>query len=312
MEIYVPDYYKDFSCIASKCEHTCCEGWEIDIDDKTLKSYKNLQTDFGKRLIENIKEDNGFSHFILKKEDRCPFLNEDNLCDIILNLGENYLCQICSDHPRFRNFFSSRTEIGIGLCCEEAARIILTNKQKVKLAKISSFDNTQVSDGDEEIFFNFRSSLIKEIQDRDISIRKRIFNIVSKYKISFPYNTPKEWADFFLSLEQLNSGWNEMLSSIGNDEGALLSNSAFEIQAEQLLVYFIFRHLADGLYEGDLKERIAFSLLCVMMIDYVLSGLLKKQGVIDINDIIEISRLYSSEIEYSEENIKTILSALKI
>ena len=32
MQIIVPDYYKEFSCIADHCRHSCCIGWEIDID----------------------------------------------------------------------------------------------------------------------------------------------------------------------------------------------------------------------------------------------------------------------------------------
>ena len=38
MKEYIPDYYKDFQCIADKCKDSCCIGWEIMIDSK---SYKN-------------------------------------------------------------------------------------------------------------------------------------------------------------------------------------------------------------------------------------------------------------------------------
>ena len=30
MTVTVPSYYKDFKCIADKCRHSCCIGWEID------------------------------------------------------------------------------------------------------------------------------------------------------------------------------------------------------------------------------------------------------------------------------------------
>ena len=40
MEITRPDYYKEFSCIAGACPDTCCAGWQIVIDDKSLKKYK--------------------------------------------------------------------------------------------------------------------------------------------------------------------------------------------------------------------------------------------------------------------------------
>ena len=37
-----PDYYNKFKCIANRCRHSCCIGWEIDIDDSTLQKYNNF------------------------------------------------------------------------------------------------------------------------------------------------------------------------------------------------------------------------------------------------------------------------------
>lgn len=41
MKIRVPSYFKDFKCIASECEDTCCAGWEIVIDQETYNCYQN-------------------------------------------------------------------------------------------------------------------------------------------------------------------------------------------------------------------------------------------------------------------------------
>ena len=54
MQILVPDYYKDFKCIADKCKHNCCIGWEIDIDDDTLEYYNKVGGVLGERFKENI------------------------------------------------------------------------------------------------------------------------------------------------------------------------------------------------------------------------------------------------------------------
>ena len=35
----IPDYYNEFSCIAGDCPDTCCAGWQIVIDKKSLKKY---------------------------------------------------------------------------------------------------------------------------------------------------------------------------------------------------------------------------------------------------------------------------------
>ena len=130
MKIFAPDYYRDFKCSAGDCKHSCCIGWEIDIDSETADYYKSITGEFGKRLAKNIDftEDGGVFH--LCENERCPFLNEKGLCDIILNLGEESISQVCDDHPRFRNFFESRTEIGLGLCCEAVAKLVLEKNRK--------------------------------------------------------------------------------------------------------------------------------------------------------------------------------------
>ena len=105
MKLIYPAYYEKFKCIADRCHHSCCIGWEIDIDEASLSRYEGVKGDFGKRLQCAISYD-GEPHFKLKEGERCPFLNERNLCDMILSLGEDFLCEICASHPRFYNFFS--------------------------------------------------------------------------------------------------------------------------------------------------------------------------------------------------------------
>ena len=33
MRVTVPDFYERFRCLAGKCPHTCCEKWEVVIDE---------------------------------------------------------------------------------------------------------------------------------------------------------------------------------------------------------------------------------------------------------------------------------------
>ena len=163
INIYVPEYYREFHCITSKCRHTCCAGWEIDIDSDSLARYQQLTGDFGVRVNRNISCE-GTPHFILTEHERCPLLNQNNLCDLILNEGEDALCQICRDHPRFRNYFSSRIEMGLGLACEEAARIILSWPKPFRLIRLEG-DNTENSTEDERYLFALREEWLTSISD---------------------------------------------------------------------------------------------------------------------------------------------------
>ncbi|MBQ8904241.1 MAG: flagellin lysine-N-methylase, partial [Oscillospiraceae bacterium] len=92
MILRMPSYCRDFRCSAGECSDSCCIGWEIDIDDKTAGYYMDVKGEFGEKLRNNIQKGSPCS-FILQNE-RCPFLNENNLCEIILNIGEDKLCHI--------------------------------------------------------------------------------------------------------------------------------------------------------------------------------------------------------------------------
>lgn len=300
MKLIAPSYYNNFSCIADKCKHSCCIGWEIDIDDQTMEYYKSLSGDFGKRLRDNIEITEDIPHFKLLKDERCPFLNNNNLCDIILELGENNLCQICSDHPRFRNFFNDRTEVGLGLCCEEAARIILTYKEKVKLVEINAKEENKDLSDEEIAFFKLRNDIFTLLQNRTKTIDQRISDIIKSYDIYIPEKTYSNWSDIYLSLERLDDIWTNKLLAL--KELCSYKEQPDELAYEQLLVYFIYRHLADGLYDGRIKQRIAFAILSLKII--------REISCVCGDDITQIARLYSSEIEYSDENIDTLLNIL--
>ena len=118
-----PDFYDRFQCIASRCTDTCCVGWEIDIDEASLEAYNKVAGAFGERLRANIED----GHFKLLPHDRCPFLDKDNLCEVYQNLGEDALCDICTEHPRFVEVFGDIMERGSGFavkkphaCCLKA------------------------------------------------------------------------------------------------------------------------------------------------------------------------------------------------
>ena len=159
MKLYAPLYYKNFKCIADRCEHSCCVGWEIDIDENTLEKYKNLNSGYGAVINESISYDNT-PHFKLCDRDRCPHLDGQGLCKIILNEGEDCLCDICREHPRFYNF-TSVCEVGVGLSCPEAARMVLSCPDYDIFEEIG-----ETHAQEEELFFDGRAE------------RKKIYSVL--------------------------------------------------------------------------------------------------------------------------------------
>ena len=45
MKTFVPAYYPLFHCLMNRCRHSCCVGWEIDIDENTYQKYAALDAD---------------------------------------------------------------------------------------------------------------------------------------------------------------------------------------------------------------------------------------------------------------------------
>lgn len=287
----MPDYYKDFSCIANKCMHSCCKDWEIDIDFGSLKRYENMQGVIGEKLRKSISG----GSFVLDEDGRCPFLMNSGLCELICEAGEENLCDICAEHPRFYNEHDGRLEVGVGLCCEAAARLILSKKEKMKL--VDEMGECFFCDDD---FSLFREYIFQLSTDRNLSISERMRLIEKTFSIKSVNKSPSEWAEFFSELEILDSSWLKMLEKTANGTDSCF-NSSFDFQTayEQLLVYFLYRHLSSN--SDTVKAQIAFSLLSV----YIIA--LCTQGEKNIENLFEAARMYSSEIEYCEENTKAIM-----
>lgn len=295
----IPDYYKNFRCIADKCKHNCCIGWEIDIDDETYNKYININTEFGEKLKNNIKSEPDRNYFILFENDRCPFLNKNNLCEIIINCGENHLCEICTEHPRFHNYYVDRTESGIGLCCEEASRIIITNKEKVNILN-NDIDNYYV---------NYRNKLFDIIQNRDINIKQRIESLLKQSEYKITNHSLSYWIKIYLSLERLDESWTEILNKAIKIEISIFDNvlmDTYSVAAEQLIVYFLYRHTPKAELELLQDEWILFSVLSCCII----FNICEYNGITDLDGICDIARMYSSEIEYSDENTDMIFDKL--
>lgn len=128
----LPDFYDRFQCKAGSCQHTCCRGWDIDIDDVTADIYQHLDGPLGEAIRQHIAEGPEGWHFCLTADGNCPFLRPDGLCYLIRKGGDNILCDICALHPRFFQVITDKSgqdrELGgVGLCCEAAAGLLLSS-----------------------------------------------------------------------------------------------------------------------------------------------------------------------------------------
>ena len=179
MKVMTPHYYKDFRCIAGACTDTCCAGWDVDVDKNSYKYYKTVKGAFGKRLKSvMVPSQDGECTFTLKEGGRYPFLNDDNLCDLYIELGEDKLCETCAEFPRFINDYGNIREIGIAPSCKTAGELMFSYKDEITFDTVEDNSLTpQPNDIAAYTYMQLRQARIVAfgiISDRDISIFERL------------------------------------------------------------------------------------------------------------------------------------------
>ncbi len=301
MQLIAPDYYLRFQCIADKCRHSCCIGWEIDVDPETRDLYRRIGGPFGERLNAAI-QDGDPAVFRLGPDERCPMLNQNGLCDLITELGEGVLCQICADHPRFRNDFTTRTEIGLGLCCEAAAMLVLSQEGPMELVTLEDDDEIfPLPEKREEALWKLRHRLITRMQDRTHSVAARLDALLTLTGTRIP---DLDWQDFYYDLERLDPAWDDVLTTL--DLSLPVAEGSLSIAFEQFAVYLLYRHLPGALEDNDLSGRVVF---CVLSTKILMALCAARPGC-TLADCADLARMYSAEIEYSDLNLSALLDAI--
>lgn len=299
MKLYAPEYYKNFVCIADKCKHSCCIGWEIDIDDDALKKYEALDSRYAEKIKKSI-EHGGEPHFKLCRDGRCPHLNEKGLCKIILELGEGYLCNICREHPRFYNDTPYGREVGLGIACEEACRLVLESGDYAKIVEVGELDIE--ADFINENDFNAiaeRENVFAILSDRSFSYSQRLEKISKEYSVSADILDVSAWRELFASLEYLDADHKTCFESFSL---APEIDAKLEPYLERALAYFVYRHCTEAEDMSDFTSSLGFCLV----LERMLASLAERCGAMCATDLILPARIISEELEYSEENTDII------
>lgn len=307
MKIVYPDFYNKFRCIASACSDSCCIGWEVDIDEFTMSIYENAEGEFGERLRKNIAHDE-CDHFILKGE-RCPFLNSENLCDIYINMGEDKLCDICSDHPRFYEWFGDRTEKGLGLCCEEVCRLLFEKEDRLSFIIEENDEENEDVDLDEELYEKLlkeREGLLSLIQDRRRTFKARVLDVLGEVGEQDGKGALKDILDFYLGLESIDESWQKSLRSAREKAEKLTETDASilsEIHYEHFLAYLIYRYYMKAAFDGNRWEKLCLALSALVALRAADLALLHEQGAYSFADRVQNAKGFSKDVEYSGDNL---------
>jgi len=281
----------------------------MNIDEKSLDTYKRSKHKFSKNLHEGINFKK--SKFKSDKLGRCAFLNEKGLCELIINLGEDSLCQVCRDHPRFRSFFDDRTEMGLGFCCEEAARIILSYNEKIQPLLVFDDGKQEKLDYNQQNVLTFRDKALNIIQDRTKNINERIGSLLSLCKAAILLKDFKKIIKTFYKFERLDKAWTNRLKSIKSKQFNINVNEKYALFCEQFLSNGFYRHFSVA--EDTLWVR---AIAIAQIISWwIINNIIEEEQrstEVDFNLVVDVVRAFSGEVEYSQNNLdKLFLLAYK-
>ena len=326
MKLFTFPYFNKFSCKASRCTDSCCKGWEVRIDPSTEAKYRTLCGALGDK-IRSVMCDGEEGAVFEMSGGRCPFLNDSGLCDIITEYGEDMISDICKRHPRYFTALSDVAYGGLGMSCEEAARLILTEDGREYVES-----DANINDGEEydpelyDAVISARNKCIDIIyQSADIysalsGVLSEILRIDSViYGCETAENTTRdrgytefkdcieEFVDFLSGLEYMSGELLERLWSLleSPDLSARSLDTSERIYLMRILSYLVDRYLTPVILDGDCTG--ASAVIAVSLA--VVSLLFLSERENDLDSAVHLSKLFSSEIEYSTDNLDIIRDA---
>lgn len=333
MKLVFPSYYKAFKCDAGECKDTCCAGWQIVVDEGSAKKYSLISGEIGEKLCREMKKDSDGATIFKLNKGRCPFLNQQNLCDIYSHLGESYLCKTCKNFPRFIEEYALVREVGIGLACPQGAKLILKDKAM-------TFENEEIeglvspNEIDPKCYFSLialRSKLIDAFKNSEMPFKSKLSYALALSQKAQKYMNKKQYDKIknlcqsnehlklnvkknktaqpmfkiLNSLEILTPKWRELISLKSFELGDDFSGF------ENIAVYFIYRYFLKAVFDGDLITKVKFCVFSCVSINVLCQAFYQKTGAFNEDVLADIAHLFSKEVEYCQENMSHVYKALK-
>lgn len=303
MEHY-PKYYEQFRCIASRCPDSCCQEWQVDVDEQTAKKYLSMTGDLGQQL-RKVMTKSADGWILPITQGRCPMWRTDGLCEIQAQAGHDALCHTCREFPRLCHEYEEFTERDLELSCPEAARLIFT-AEDAWVGEVSSNDEVM------GILLDSRRDALEFLQKPGLGVQETLANLlVYAHHVQSWIDggepaqiNPKQTQDlmasldglgditsvfgFYVNLEILTDRWKERLCSP-------LPAPQWDHKLLRFLAYGIRRYWLQAISDYDLLCRVKFLISAAILLAH-LDG-----------DLVQTAQLWSKEIENDPDNVEALL-----
>lgn len=281
-----PKFYKNFLCKADKCKHSCCKGWEIDIDEETAGKYLAMTGELGAEIRQNIGKNEDSYFFKLTEDERCPFLQKNGLCKIILNIGEENICEICTMHPRFFTILDDVELCGVGLSCEKTCELLLGDEKDL----VFYIEDTEEELSFSEVLAVIGLNLPNEMQEFSLTVNAENINKV---------------LEIMAKTEPIDENWSKELSIMQDMDNVELKAKEYLENSDKNILnkiyqYILYRQL-ERLVDIDIEALINYAQYSILFI--ILHTMISKE-------LGESVRRWSEQIEYDTDNVDLILAGV--
>ena len=305
MIIVTPTYYKNFKCIAGECPDSCCQGWEVDADEASLEYYKTLPESLEiKQRIDKVLDKDEFDNtiFRLAPQKRCPFLNDENLCDMHIAIGGEHTPVTCRNFPRFIYDFGGTREIGISFSCPVAAELIYNSKTHLEFEQEINSDLPVLNDIDAELFIKIkqaRAKVFSIIQNSEKPLNTRLSELLDyakelqeKLDNYVEGGNDISFEEVFNNPELINPEWKEKVKNLTFKP---VSNT---LANENIAAYFIYKYFLLSIYDKDVLSKAKMAVIGVLINTYM-------------GENAWTMHLWSKETEHSQYNMDRYKTLLK-
>ena len=310
-----PDYLDEFECIGGRCTDTCCSGWEFDIDPETARIYSEIPGEEGEYIRSRLTYAEDGSLCISPGEGgRCPFLNENNLCELILKHGDNILSDACAEYPRYYTDIGNYEAIDMSLSCMELGRLFFTRDGRPTVyRKVDDDIEGEILPEEEE------KNLRKRINERDGMIRE-IYSQSETLFLNDAGFTKSEEDEMLFSLFDDLDYYHYLFGEFVKSFRASLpelqerSDEFFLGRKEDILrwfrylsEYFVFRYTISDLAAGvPIEATMRFVKRSLRLIYLASCFEWLKKGEFEVDNMIYVAHVYSKEIEHNLKNVSII------
>ncbi|MDK0560186.1 flagellin lysine-N-methylase [Clostridium perfringens] len=195
-----------------------------------------------------------------------------------------------------------RNDLDLGTKVALALEFVKEVQNKIDLGDMNEIPELMEEYRDE----NFVNTLVKELESY-------------KGKESIKHKNLCEYLNVYKKIKHINSndplGLEKALKYFeGNEEFYLRKHKEFNeyykenlYKFKNILVYFIFRYFMKAIFDYDVSAKIKLAIISTLMIkELAVVRFIENNNEFTEEDMVEVSRIYSKDIEHSDENIENL------